>query len=197
MSHDDADRDPTAELRAACAVLEVDPGTPEDQVRRAYKQLLHLFDPDSPVVYGLYTREEAAALVARIEAAWRTLNAAARHASVPPGALPAEGGPSSVLPAVISDPLAALDFPADAPLTGTTIARVRQLLGVRLEDIAERTKIGMFTLRCIEREAFGDLPAKVYLKGFLRQIAEILRIDAERLGRDYLSAYEAWHRHNR
>lgn len=183
------------DIAAAYATLEVDPGTPEDQVRRAYKRLVHLFDPESPVVYGLYTREEAVALVARIEAAWRTLDSARRGRGAAEAT--AGGPPSTVLAPVIDDPLAALGFPPDAPLTGTTIARVRTLLGVSLEDIADRTKIGMFTLRCIERDAYGDLPAKVYLKGFLKQIAGILRIDAERLIRDYLGGYEAWNRDNR
>lgn len=183
------------DIKAAYATLEVDPGTPEDQVRRAYKQLVHLFDPESPVVYGLYTREEAAALVARIEAAWRTLDGARRRPAAADGS--PDGPPSTVLTPVIADPLAALKIAPDAPLTGTTISRVRTLLGIRLEDIAERTKIGMFTLKAIEREAFGDLPAKVYLKGFLKQIADILRLDAERLCRDYLSAFEAWVKSNR
>ncbi len=183
------------DILAAYATLEVDPGTPEDQVRRAYKRLVHLFDPEGPVVYGLYTRDEAAALVARIEAAWRTLDGARRRPLDADGS--PSGPPSTVLTPVIADPLTALEIAPDAPLTGVTIGRVRKLLGIRLEDIAERTKIGMFTLRSIEREAFGDLPAKVYLKGFLKQIAQMLRLDAERLCRDYLSAYEAWIRSNR
>ncbi len=182
------------DIEAAYATLEVDPGTPADQVRRAYKRLVHLFDPESPVVYGLYTRDEAAALVARIEAAWRTLDGARRGPVVGGGA---DGPPSTVLTPIIEDPLAALGMAPDAPLTGTTIARVRNLLGVSLDDIADRTKIGMFTLKAIERDAYGDLPAKVYLKGFLKQIAQMLRLDAERLTRDYLGAHEAWNRDNR
>lgn len=183
------------DIEAAYATLEVDPGTPADQVRRAYKRLVHLFDPESPVVYGLYTREEALALVARIEAAWRTLDGARRGPAPASGA--AGESPSTVLTPVIEDPLAALGVAPDAPLTGTTIARVRTLLGVQLEDIADRTKIGMFTLRAIERDAYGDLPAQVYLKGFLKQIAQMLRLDADRLTRDYLGACAAWNRDNR
>jgi len=183
------------EIRAAYATLEVDPGTPADQVRRAYKRLVHLFGPESPVVYGLYTHDEATALVARIEAAWRTLDGSRRSSASPGGG--SDRPPSTVLTPVIEDPLEALKMAPDAPLTGTTIARVRTLLSVSLEDIADRTKIGMFTLRAIERDAYGDLPAKVYLKGFLKQIAQILRLDAERLTRDYLGAYDAWNRDNR
>ena len=91
----------------------------------------------------------------------------------------------------------ALGLPADTPLRGETLMRVRTLLGIRLEDIADRTKIGAFTLRCIETEAWADLPARVYLKGFLRQIAPLLRLDPDRLGRDYLAAFEAWENDNR
>jgi cytoskeletal protein RodZ len=50
----------------------------------------------------------------------------------------------------------------------------------------------MFTLRCLEAEQFQDLPARVYMRGFLKQIAEMLRIDTDRLLRDYLSAMDEW-----
>ena len=86
----------------------------------------------------------------------------------------------------------ALSHGDDAPLTGATITAVRSLSGISLEDIAERTKISMYTLRCIEAEQHGDLPASVYLKGFLKQIAVMLRLDPNRLVSDYTERHAAW-----
>ena len=139
-------------------------------------------------------------------ATWQDMQAARPGTNVPADRSPAEPGRTdapatpSAPPrpaAITTDPLTALGLPADTPLRGETLMRVRTLLGIRLEDIADRTKIGAFTLRCIETEAWADLPARVYLKGFLRQIAPLLRLDPDRLGRDYLAAFEAWENDNR
>ncbi|MCB9541382.1 MAG: helix-turn-helix domain-containing protein [Myxococcales bacterium] len=190
------------DLSAAAALLEVDPDAPEDQIRKQHRLLIHLFAPDSPVVYGLYTRDEARRLVERLDAACATLTTAARRPPTDRARRPDSPAPSlppAPAPAAdrIRDPLAALGLPPDTPLRGEIIHRVRHLLGLHLEEIADRTKIGVFTLRCIETETWPDLPAKVYLKGFLRQIAPLLRLDPERLTRDYLAAFDAWEHDNR
>lgn len=200
------------DVEAAAALLEVEPGAPEDQIRRNHRLLVHLFSPDSPVLYGLYHRDEARQLVERLDAACTLLTHPVRRRTersadrspadrspAEPGRTDAPATPSAPpRPAAITtDPLTALGLPADTPLRGETLMRVRTLLGIRLEDIADRTKIGAFTLRCIETEAWADLPARVYLKGFLRQIAPLLRLDPDRLGRDYLAAFEAWENDNR
>lgn len=186
------------------ALLEVDPGATDDEVRRAYKRLTSLFDPDGLVIYGLYGADEAHRLAARLKDAYNTLldpekrreydrrlypqghpslrRADERVATLPPT-------PPAELPA---DPLAVLALPEDTPLTGAVLVRVREVCHLTLDDIAERTKISMFTLRCIEGDEYGDLPAPVYLRGFLRQIARMLRLDADRVVRDYMAAYEAW-----
>ena len=39
---------------------------------------------------------------------------------------------------------------------------------------------------------FADLPAPVYLKGFLKQIAGMLNLSPDQLVADYMGAYSAW-----
>lgn len=187
----------------AYALLELDPGAGHDSIRRRYKKLLQQFDPASAIVYGLYTADEARALVADIEQAYHTLTRPDAH-TAPSGHLFPEGHPSlrratertiaapRITPRRVQNPLTLIHHPDDAPIRGGVLQRVRSALGVRLEDIADQTKIGMFALRCIEADQYGDLPAKVYLKGFLRQIAQQLDLDPDRVTRDYLAGYEAW-----
>ena len=90
------------------------------------------------------------------------------------------------------DPLEAIGLPPDVRLRGQVLVQVREICGMSLDEIADRTKISKFTLRCIETESFSDLPATVYLRGFLKQIAGLLRLDAQRLVTDYLLGVEAW-----
>jgi flagellar biosynthesis protein FlhG len=58
--------------------------------------------------------------------------------------------------------------------------------GVELSDIAQRTKISTAHLRAIEAEALGDLPALVYVQGFVQEIAKYLRLDAQQVMRTYM-----------
>jgi curved DNA-binding protein CbpA len=193
------------EVQNYYSLLEIDPGANEDDIRRAYKRLLKLFDPEGPVVYGLYPAEEVQALSRALREAYETLIDADRRRRYDRNLFP-EGHPSlrradrreaaSPRPRrePPADPLAALDLPADTPLSGPIVQRVREVCHLTLQDIAAHTKISMFTLRCIEAEQYSDLPARVYLRGFLRQIAGMLRLDADRLVRDYLAGYDDWQR---
>ncbi len=70
--------------------------------------------------------------------------------------------------------------------TGEILAQVREVKGVSLEEIAEITKISIYYLRCIEAETFEELPAPVYTRGYLRQVARILGLDGERVAVSYL-----------
>jgi len=61
-------------------------------------------------------------------------------------------------------------------ICGTYLQQVRRELDISLEDIASRTKIGLSALRYIEADDISNLPAKVYLKGYLSQICRLLRL---------------------
>jgi flagellar biosynthesis protein FlhG len=72
------------------------------------------------------------------------------------------------------------------PITGRFIREARERMGLSFQDIAAATKIGMHYLRAIEEENYVDLPEPVYVKGFLREIARILELDADRVAAAYL-----------
>ncbi|MBU1429727.1 helix-turn-helix domain-containing protein, partial [Myxococcota bacterium] len=175
--------------------LEIDPGASDDEVRRAYKRLTQLFSPSGVVCYGLYRAEEIKALLEDFKAAYETLVDPERrrrydqqlypqgHPSARAAEAVKRGPPRPALPA---DPLSLLDLPQDAVIDGPVLAMVRQLCQVPLAEIAERTKISMFTLRCIEEPRYADLPAPVYLRGFLKQIATLLHLDGDRVVREYM-----------
>jgi curved DNA-binding protein CbpA len=78
------------------------------------------------------------------------------------------------------------DLPPDAPVTGDALRRVREALGYSLKDLAGRTKIGHWHLENIERERYADLPAQVYLRGFLTSLARELKLDPQRVAKGYL-----------
>ena len=84
-------------------------------------------------------------------------------------------------------------LPPDSPITGEVLRRVREGLGLSLKEIELRTKIGHWHLDSIEREKVKDLPAQVYLRGFLISLARELRLDPVRVARSYLEQLRAKH----
>jgi len=73
----------------------------------------------------------------------------------------------------------AIERVRDADLVdGKTLARLRRLRGVDLETICDRTKISMMILRFIEEDRHEDLPAPIYLRGYLEQVRSLLQIPA-------------------
>jgi cytoskeleton protein RodZ len=57
----------------------------------------------------------------------------------------------------------------------------RQEKGISLSAIAEDTKINQRYLEDIEREKFRSLPGGAYALGYIRQYAQAIQYDADRL----------------
>jgi curved DNA-binding protein CbpA len=65
--------------------------------------------------------------------------------------------------------------------SGTLLMQVREIRGLSLDDIAQRTKISRGHLRSIEEDSLEYLPPDVYVKGFVSQIAKVLGLDSDRI----------------
>ncbi len=75
-------------------------------------------------------------------------------------------------------------------VNGEYLRQVRRELDVSLQDIATRTKIGLAMLRYIEDDRIDDLPAKVYLKGYLSQMCRLLKLPVPETPDRYLAGHD-------
>jgi flagellar biosynthesis protein FlhG len=71
-------------------------------------------------------------------------------------------------------------------VNGSVLRRVREARQLSLDDLAEQTKIRKTHLIALEGQDFVALPDRVYLRGFLTQIARVLRVDRVALAEGYL-----------
>ncbi len=62
---------------------------------------------------------------------------------------------------------------------GSTLQEARKRQGLELQDAAEATRIRVKFLAALEGERFGELPAEVYARAFLRTYADYLGLDSE------------------
>lgn len=76
-------------------------------------------------------------------------------------------------------------------ITGAVLKDFRTMLGVTLEDLSERTKIRKTYLQYLEDEEYEFLPAPVYIKGFVSNVASCLGLPTQRAADEYMEAYRS------
>ncbi len=69
---------------------------------------------------------------------------------------------------------------------GSILKIIRERRGISLNIVAEKTKININYLENIEAEKYHQLPAEVFLKGYLTQYARFLGLDAKKVIEDYM-----------
>jgi len=69
---------------------------------------------------------------------------------------------------------------------GALLRKIREYKNVSIERMAEMTKISKTYIRNIEDDEFKKLPAPVYTRGFVFQIAKCLKLNPELVATSYL-----------
>ncbi len=101
--------------------------------------------------------------------------------------------PSAAAGDPVSDPESDRGDPSSTPTSGETLRATRERIGMTLEMIGETTKIRSHHLKAIEEERFGDLPAAVFVRGFLREYARSLGVPHDDIITQYMKRYQDWH----
>lgn len=177
-------------------------GATDEELRRAYKRQRDIYQPGSLPITSLLSDAELARERARVEEAHGTLLDPVRRRAYDLSVFPdAEDTGRGARPEVDSAVLAeramlreelAREIHAETEFTGRLLQRVRESLGIEIEDIAQQTKIASAHVRAIEAEDFGSLPAQVYTRGFVQQIAKLLGLDPTQVTRTYLRRMRQW-----
>ncbi|WP_342374214.1 helix-turn-helix domain-containing protein [Myxococcus stipitatus] len=79
------------------------------------------------------------------------------------------------------------DIPSDAEFNGELLRRVREARGYTLHQVADRTRISSRHLENVEADRYTALPAQVYLRGILMNLARELGLDPLRVSKSYLA----------
>lgn len=167
----------------------------DDEIRRAYKRQREIFREGSLPVATVLRKETLQKEQARIEEAHDTLLDPVRRRAYDLSTYPDDprrAGQSRGESAAAAAELAMLqaeltrELNAETQFDGALLRKVRESQGVELGDVAQRTKISVAHLSAIENEAIGDLPAPVYVQGFVREIAKYLKLDPTQVSKTYM-----------
>jgi flagellar biosynthesis protein FlhG len=183
-------------------ILLTHPAAGDEELRKAYKRQREIFQPKSLPLSSLMSEEALEIERARIEEAHDTLLDPVKRRAYDLSTFPErqlEQSPPSLSDDEALDGERALlreelahEIGPNTPFGGGLLRKVRESQGVELEDIARHTKINVAQLRAIEDEDFAALPASVYLRGFVQEIAKVLKLDPTQVARTYLRRYHEW-----
>ena len=165
-------------------ILELAPDAKLKDVRKAYLFLQDLYSSESiaslPVTDELSYRDKQS-ILDDIEAAYQhLLDFFAAGGTKGTGQLPPDRTDLRELVESIS------------VYDGPSLRKVRECLGISIEDIAQETRVPRHHLRHIEAENFDELPPPVYTRGFVVNFAEVLLLDPQVVAKDFMSRYYDW-----
>ncbi|AKF07878.1 helix-turn-helix domain-containing protein [Sandaracinus amylolyticus] len=173
-------------------LLEVDRGATDEEVRRAFKRVRDIYAEDALACYSLFEPHELEVLRARLEEAYDVLLDPVRRKPYELSVFPPSEEHEEPVPARMShnEPLPPPpELTPDTDYTGALLRAVRESQGISLRDVSARTKVGLPYLEAIEGDAFDALPAPVYVRGFVTEIAKALKLDAAQVARTYVRRY--------
>jgi len=195
-------------------VLKIPHDADRSIIQAAYREAMAIYGEDALATYSLFSDDQRADLLQTIETAYHTLvdpDGRERYdrslieqghvdASRPSdgAAIPANHkGVTKVarrdLAAWVKKRYAetacrqlAEEVVGQEVIPGTELKRLRLALDIRLEEIFAQTRISQSMLKAIEESQVETLPAEIFLRSFLKNIAGILQIDAQRVVDGYL-----------
>ena len=211
---DQVDRDsprplPSGQQDATVAsALGLGPGLSTSQVRQHCRRLWEGYRREAIVSLAFEDPAERERMAEAIENLYRGSLSLPGEPSLPPVApptpLPSE--PSHVATAASGRAGRGQDEEDDdqvqdtGPLAtgspGALITQLRKQQQLSLQELSQRTHIGLKYLCAIEDVDLDVLPRTVYLRGYLREIARSFELEPEPLVREYLRRLDQWRSHH-
>jgi len=185
------------------------------EVRQAYKEMIQLYHDDSLASYSFFSKEEREGILAKLDEAYSALMDERKRShydqslielGILEKATQHQGDRTRVSlsydakrfaantalrvrdrlkPIASSNPVIQ-EILANDVLSGNDLRKIRDELGISLEEIAEMVKVRIVYLHAIENDQFEKTPSRIFLKGFLRAYAQCMGLDADVVASRYL-----------
>ena len=193
-------------------VLELPHGARLEDIRRAYPMIRAAYEDGSLATYSVFGSQESASIRERIDLAYRVLTDAEARAAYDQelGIQPGEYAETDGLAVAVDNAAAAPVEPAVEVVSaidaldeldeiededgedwdGSRLRRARMRRGIEVDAISDITKINPTYLRAIEEDAYRDLPAAVYTRGFVTAYARTIGLDPQVVAKSFMARFD-------
>jgi len=182
-------------------LLEVGRGASTEEIQKAYRREKEIFSSNSVATYSLLEPEEVERINALMDEAYRVLTDE-RLRSKYNRELDGLGGrafseetpgtPAIRETSLVREEPTDIPFPNEFRFTGSSLKGIRESMGIDLKQISQKTKINRENLEWLEEGSFENLPALVYVRGFIMEYAKALNLDPHKVADSYLKSLHQW-----
>ena len=193
-------------------VLEVTTDASLNDIQKAYEKAKETYSPSSPALYSIFSQEEAQQLNRMIESAFSVLSHPERRSEYDKK-ITGQKDFASNLDKIIKD-AEIVEKPISKNLgqtafgtyeinpdfeekiknaesfDGEFLQKIRHYKNVTLEQLSEKSKISKTYILAIESHDFSSLPAKVFVRGFVIQIAKLLKLPEEYIANSFMKNFK-------
>lgn len=193
-------------------ILELPSNAPQHEVTAAYDRARSTYAGDNPAIYTIFSEQEARELLVMIEEAYQVLGNKILRNIYDQRLL---SGRSSLNDLTYESILEASKqaFPetkAESKAeffqkneafereiknqenwTGDFLKKVREYKNISHQKLSETTKINSFYIQAIENMNTENLPAVVFVRGYVVQIAKALGLDEKFVADSYMKNYKS------
>ncbi len=177
-------------------ILGLNPSASIDEIESAYQKARQIYSEINPEFTSSFDEEEARELMTWVEEAYQELckklknqNAYIKSAKAEyQFDVESETNYSDSFDDLI-DPQLENELLKASFYDGLLLKKVRLKKNISLNFISTKTCIGVHHLIAIEANDFSALPAAVFVRSYVKQIAQILGLDAKDVSDSYMRLY--------
>lgn len=188
-------------------ILELHSNAAQSEVTKAYEKAKFTYSGDNPAIYTIFSAQEARELLVMIEEAYsvlgnknlrniydqRLLSGRASlsdltYASIVDASkhFYPEPKPQSKKISFKKDDSFEKEITAQERWDGDFLKKVREYKNITVQKMNEITKINSYYINAIESMDVENLPARVFIRGYVIQIARALHLDDKKVADSYM-----------
>ena len=194
-------------------ILEVPVGASHDEIQEGYIKTKNAYSANSLALYSILSEKECQDMMSRIEEAYSIISdplkrkqydtAKGFETNLVKEPIPqtvttptTENNEINKISRLVASQKFALDFEKDlefenqiektVEFSGEFLQKIREYKKVELNRLAEMTKVSKTYLAKIENEDTTNLPALVYVRGFVYQYAKCLKLNPDLVANSYI-----------
>lgn len=181
-------------------VLKVDRNATISEIVAAYHTARNAFSRESMATYSLFSPEETQAIIDKLDEAYHTLanvekkreydqilEMKAKNMDVPVADVAiTKRAELQGKDKVHTGEFTPLIGSYEGRMSGAVLREIREKRNLSIEEVTKITKIPAKYVKAIETDDVRSLPARVYLQGFVKNLAALYKLDPNLVTKAYL-----------